>query len=134
MFEELVAEVVRDMGYDVELTPITRDGGRDVLAYLSTPLGRELTIIECKKHGYQNRIGVEFVRQFLWVLEREDEANRGLIATTTYFSKNAMMLEKNHRWRLGLRDFNHVAGWLADYGSWDNKNKSGLWIPQRHLG
>jgi DNA-binding transcriptional MerR regulator len=129
-FEELVAEIVRDMGYDVELTPITRDGGRDVLAYLSTPLGRELTIIECKKYRQENRIGVEFVRQFLWVLEREDQANRGLIATTSYFSRTAMFLEKEHRWRLGLRDFNQITGWLADYGSWENRGNSGLWIPR----
>jgi CRISPR/Cas system Type II protein with McrA/HNH and RuvC-like nuclease domain len=31
-FEELVAELLRDKGYEVELTPRTRDGGLDIIA------------------------------------------------------------------------------------------------------
>jgi hypothetical protein len=34
-FEHVVAEILRDMGYDVYLTPQTRDGGRDILAYIT---------------------------------------------------------------------------------------------------
>ena len=33
-FEELIAELLRDMGYDVCLTPETHDHGRDIFAFL----------------------------------------------------------------------------------------------------
>jgi restriction system protein len=32
-YEELVAELMHDMGYEVTLTPATRDGGKDILAF-----------------------------------------------------------------------------------------------------
>ena len=46
-FEELIAEVCHRMGYKVELTPATRDGGRDIVAtrYAET---RSQVLIECK--------------------------------------------------------------------------------------
>ena len=130
-FEELIAEIVVDMGYSVELTPASRDGGRDVLAHMSTPLGGELTIIECKRFNHTRTVGIELVRQFLWVLEEEDRANRGIIATTSYFTSDAYILQNEHKWRLGLRDFNHLTEWLAQYGSWKNKRESGLWVPRK---
>jgi len=129
-FEELVADIIADMGYDVELTPASRDGGRDVLAYISTPLGRELTIVECKRYHRENIIGIELVRQFLWVLEHEDRANRGLIATTSFFSDEAKVIERKHKWRLGLRDYNALIEWLSQYGTWKHGEKSGLWLPK----
>jgi restriction endonuclease Mrr len=128
-FEDLVAAIVADMGYEVELTPLSRDGGRDVLAVMATPLGKQLTIIECKRYDIDNRIGVELVRQFLWVLEQEDRANRGLIAATSYFTSGARELEAQHRWRLGLKDYESIVGWLSQYGKWKNQDHSGLWLP-----
>lgn len=33
-FEELIADILKDLGWDTELTSATRDGGRDIYAYL----------------------------------------------------------------------------------------------------
>lgn len=37
-FEKVLAELLTDMGYEIELTKATRDGGKDILAYLDTPV------------------------------------------------------------------------------------------------
>ncbi|MFP8843576.1 restriction endonuclease [Shewanella baltica] len=61
-FEELLAELLTDMGWDVELTKETRDGGKDILAYLNTELGRILCLVEAKRYRYDRKIGVGLVR------------------------------------------------------------------------
>ena len=47
-FEELVAELLIRKGYNVELTPATRDGGKDIYAARKDDLGSFLYIVECK--------------------------------------------------------------------------------------
>ena len=41
-FEELVADLLVDLGYEVQLTPATHDGGKDILAQMATPIGKFL--------------------------------------------------------------------------------------------
>ena len=49
-FEELLADLLTDMGWEVELTKATRDGGKDILAYLQTDVGKLLCLVEAKKY------------------------------------------------------------------------------------
>ena len=49
-YEELVAELFRDMGYDVTLTKATRDGGKDILAAIKTEIGQLLCLVEAKRY------------------------------------------------------------------------------------
>lgn len=130
-FEVLIAELLRDMGYDVMLTPETRDGGRDIFAVIKVPPGKEiLTIVECKKYSANNTIGVDIVERFLWIVERKDKANGGLIATTSFFSDQALKLQKDFAWMLSLYNFDHLNGWLKNYGNWQQKDDEvGIWLP-----
>jgi len=48
-YEELVAELMRDMGYEVTLTKATRDGGKDILASIRTEVGDLLCLVEAKR-------------------------------------------------------------------------------------
>jgi hypothetical protein len=73
-FEEIVAAILKDMGCSIELTPETRDGGRDILASFNTPLGELLAIVECKRYTPGNMIGIDIVERFLWTIERTDKA------------------------------------------------------------
>jgi len=61
-YEELVAELFRDMGYDVKLTKATRDGGKDILAAIKTEVGQLLCLIEAKRYREDRKIGVALVR------------------------------------------------------------------------
>lgn len=129
-FEKIVAELLHDMGCEVELTQQTKDGGRDVLAAFQTPFGRMLGIVECKRSKPSARLGVDLVRSFLWVLEREDRANFGLIVTTAMFSRDVWKLQAREQRRLKLKEFQHLKEWLSRYGQWTESNTSGLWLPK----
>jgi hypothetical protein len=117
-FEELMAELLTDFGYDVHLTKQTRDHGIDIIAVgRSTPLGLdERYLIQCKRNAPNNRVGVSVVRELLGV--GVHEPNTGLmIVTTSTFSNPAQQLALKEwiRWRLHLRDYNDISHWLKTY-------------------
>lgn len=74
-FEELIAELLSDLGYEVELTPASRDGGKDILAYMSTPHGRLLCLVEAKRYRQDRPVGVELVRQLYGTLIDADASS-----------------------------------------------------------
>jgi restriction system protein len=84
--EMLVAALFRELGYAVELTPRSHDGGRDVIAARGTPGRREVVQIECKTHT--SPVGVSYVRQLRGVIERLG-ANRGILVTISRFTRGA---------------------------------------------
>ena len=114
-FEELITELLRDMGWDVELTPSTRDGGKDILAYLKTDIGRLLCLVEAKRYRQDRKIGVELVRTLYGTL-CDYQANSAMLVTTSSFSRDARVFEKKHEFQLGLRDYTDVAGWIMKHG------------------
>ncbi len=128
-FEELVAELLRDMGYDVWLTQRSKDGGRDVLAVFRLPDGEILTVVECKRFAPDARVGPDIVHKLLWVADRHDNASRAILATTSRFTTGAKVIEKKFGWRLSLRDFDGITEWLSGYGTWRKEGNGGLWLP-----
>ena len=129
-FEEVIAEVLNDLGCEVEITPQTRDGGRDILAAFPSPVGTFLVIVECKRYALHRKIGIDLVQRFLWVIDREDNASCGLLAATTHFSHEAKALAQKFKYRLKLHDFESVKQWISSYGKWTEKTGSGLWLPR----
>lgn len=113
-FEELIAELLTDLGYEVELTPATRDGGKDILAYLTTPHGRLLCLVEAKRYRKDRTVGVELVRELYGTLT-DAEANSAMLVTTSSFSPDAHSFQKRHRYRIALRDYGNVVDWIDGY-------------------
>jgi HJR/Mrr/RecB family endonuclease len=93
-FEELIADLLADLGCDVELTPATRDGGKDILAYMTTPHGKLLCLVEAKKHRRDRPVGVELVRQLYGTLTDAD-ASSAMLVTTSSFSKEAKAFRRD---------------------------------------
>lgn len=115
-FEELIADLLADLGYEVELTPQSRDGGKDILAYMNTPAGRLLCLVEAKKYRRDRQVGVELVRQLYGTLVDAD-ASSAMLVTTSAFSSGARDFEQRHRYRLSLRDYPDLVEWIDGYGS-----------------
>ena len=113
-FEELIAELLTDMGWDVELTQATRDGGKDILAYLNTDLGRLLCLVEAKKYRSDRKIGVELVRTLYGTL-CDQQANSAMLVTTSSFSSDAHTFQKRHNYQLALRDYGDIVQWIQRY-------------------
>lgn len=66
-FEELVAEVFSQQGYNVEITPATRDGGCDIIATKEISGIPYMILIECKKYSARHKVDVQLVRSLLGV-------------------------------------------------------------------
>lgn len=113
-FEELIAELLRAKGYEIELTPRTRDGGFDIILVERGDLGSALTLVECKRYAETQKVGVEIVRGLYGVVEAQ-HATRGLIATTSYFTKGAKAFRDQNEYRLSLADFDMVTKFLREW-------------------
>jgi len=113
-FEELVASILKDMGFDVELTKATRDGGRDIIAHIRNSVCSYLTHIECKKYSPDNKIGVGIIREVMGVHQIR-QATKSIIVTTSFFSSDAIKEAKLVENQLALKDFNDLKEWLQKY-------------------
>ncbi|MCJ7767234.1 restriction endonuclease [Candidatus Bathyarchaeota archaeon] len=113
-FEELVAELLSREGLEVHLTPKTRDGGRDVLAFHQTPVGRLLYLVECKRH--LTPVGIAIVQRLYGVVAQE-RATAGLVVTTSRFSKEALTFAETVKHQLGLKDYENMKIWLRKHGT-----------------
>jgi HJR/Mrr/RecB family endonuclease len=112
-FEELVAELFGGFGYQVELTRRTRDGGRDVVAVKHTEVAVKY-LIECKRPDPGGYVGVRPVRE-LYGVKQDEAATKAILATTAYFSPDALLFFDRHRWELEPRDYFGVTEWIVDY-------------------
>lgn len=111
-FEQLIAELLTRRGYNVELTPCTRDGGFDMYAAQNTSLGRFLFLVECKRYRPPKKVGVVPVRSLYGVVQ-EKRATAGVIATTSYFSNDARTFQGTVEHQLKLHDYVVLQEWLA---------------------
>jgi restriction endonuclease Mrr len=122
LFEELVAELYRGFGYEVELTKQTKDGGIDIIA-----IGREIVevkyLIQCKRPDPGNIVGVEPVRQLYCVKVRE-KATKAILATTARFSKDAKIEFADCQWELELREYEDLKEWIKNYLTMIGKSAS----------
>lgn len=118
-FERLIAEIFEAEGYAVELTKRTRDHGYDILAAYNSLIQQKL-LIECKRKRDPNaKIPVGIVREVLGALELSGTgADKIVLVTTNRYTKYAKeAISSNNIWRITLKDYDDVVGWL-------NKHKS----------
>lgn len=115
-FEALVARLFMDLGYEVELTPATRDGGVDIRAVRSDKAGPVLYVVECKHNAPHRPVDVGVVRN-LYGVKNIERANVAVLATTSFFTPEALALQRSLGTELTLKDFSDLSSWLGDYAS-----------------
>lgn len=126
--ERLIAEAFSRLGFDVELTPGSKDGGKDVvLRYTESEQVREI-LIEIK-HWSFNKVNGQIVSNFVHVVARE-QAVGGLILSTSGFTKNAteFITEINHP-MIGLGADNKIVRLCQNY----MRAEPDFWIPSDEL-
>jgi hypothetical protein len=116
-FEELVADMFRNQGFDVTLTPSSNDGGMDIVAVQRDGIGTVMVIVECKRYAENRRVGVEIARGLFGVVEQR-RATRGIIATTSFFTRGAVDFRNTVPYRLGLADFTALTKEIEE---WKNR-------------
>jgi len=114
-FEELIASILEDRGFKVELTRAVRDGGRDIIAYLENPVINLLIYVECKKYSPNHKVGVEIIRAAYGV-QNIHGPNKTLIVTTSFFTRGAIELARQIGHQMELKDYENLKDWLSRYG------------------
>jgi restriction system protein len=110
-FEEIIAEILTRQGYQITLTPPTRDGGFDMYAAKHDTLGSFLYLVECKRYTPPNHVGVEVVRGLYGVLQSR-KATAGVIITSSFFTSGAVDFQRENFHQLHLRDYISIQDWL----------------------
>ncbi len=115
-FEEVIAEIFSEFGFDVALTARTRDGGHDIVA-VNHRLAACKYLIECKRYAPTRSVGVNAVRQLHGVVQA-DGATKGILVTTSQFTAPAQKFMAQQPWLLEGRDFEGLREWLNEYQRW----------------
>ncbi|MDO8477461.1 MAG: pentapeptide repeat-containing protein [Candidatus Rokubacteria bacterium] len=113
-FEELIAEILASYGWEVQLTPASKDGGYDLFAISKDVAGVTTSwIIECKKFAPEHKVGVEIARALYGVKSDLRVAN-AMLATTSHFTAGVEKF-KASRYDFDLRDYGGVVEWINTY-------------------
>jgi len=117
-FEDIVAELLINSGFEISQTPKTRDGGRDIIARAECGIGNYVTIAVEVKH--KEKVGIPDIRNAL-------EANRHypqiMVVTSGTFSSEVIEEKKSQEkyLRLVLQDKIALSQLIQGYG--DKKYK-----------
>jgi restriction endonuclease Mrr len=115
-FERIIAEIMNGLGFQVHLTPKTKDGGCDIIALTSDHVGVTTKyIVECKRYAADRPIRVELVRS-LYGVKQQKRADHAMLVTTSYFTADAVKFCNSPEvWNLHLKDFEAIKKWLETY-------------------
>ena len=86
-FENLCQALLQKLGFKVETTKQSGDGGVDLVAYNYQAFLSGKYIVQCKR--YSGGVGEPIVRDLYGVVTAE-RANKGILMTTGYFSMSAI--------------------------------------------
>ena len=88
-FENLVKTLLQQMGFNATTTKVSGDGGIDIIALNEQPIVSGKYVIQCKRYAIGNNIGEPVIRELYGVMMHEN-ANKGILITTSDFSKKAI--------------------------------------------
>lgn len=108
-FETAMAEIYKKLGYNVEKTKQTRDGGKDIILRKPTELGDFVYYVECKNYSASNPVSIGIVKSFVGTVDI-DRVNGGIIATTSYFTRDAQKFINDHslQCKIKMHDYNKI--------------------------
>lgn len=112
-FEEVVAELLTNLGWDISLTGQTRDGGLDMLGISKDAAGFESTWgIECKRYRAGSPVGVAMVRE-LFGVKYALALSHAMLVTTSGVSRDAAKFAASSD--IKIADLGVLSEWVASY-------------------
>lgn len=113
-FEQLIADLLVNMGWEIQLTPESKDGGKDIIALLKTDLGRILCLVETKRYSPARPVQVAIVRQLYGTL-LDHGASSAMLVTSSHFTKGAKEFQSKHQYQLSLKEYADIIKWIQMY-------------------
>jgi HJR/Mrr/RecB family endonuclease len=110
-FEVFVGQLFSERGFDVELTPMIKDGGYDLIVTGKSELGTARYLVECKRFSPNNPVEVGLVRQLFGLVSSEN-ATGAVLATTSRFTKGAVAFQGANLYRLKLLAYKDLVQFL----------------------
>lgn len=108
-FEEVMAEIYNKLGYKVELTKATRDGGKDIILRKPEILGDFIYYVECKQNAPKRHVGVGIIRNLIGTINT-DRVNGGILVTTSYFTPDAkkFIIDNKYDYQIQMHDYDMI--------------------------
>ena len=104
------------MGYDVELTKATRDGGADLVCLRNQNGIPFRFAVEVKRYKESRPITVGLLRSFVGANE-QFHADKLLYVTTSFYTRSALeFADKYASHLLALKDYEHMREWCDEVG------------------
>ncbi len=116
-FEDLICILFRKMGFIVEHTALSGDGGIDIIAHYNETVFKGKYLIQCKR--YSSKIGEPFIRD-LYGVTLSSNANKGILITNSFFSNQAIKFAEGKN--IELIDGNELNKLLLKYGLLNNSD------------
>lgn len=116
LFEEVVAEILFRMGYEVQLTPQSGDKGRDIICNYGTPIDPILMLVECKRYAAHRLVGPEPITR-LWFRMFNDNANMAMVVTTSSFQPIAKETAAERGYQISLKEGDDFIKWIRSFKS-----------------
>ena len=85
-FEDYVSNILRNMGFEIEQTTYSNDGGIDIIANFNKPIFSGRYIVQCK--NWQGNVGAPEIRDLYGVV-MDQRANKGILITPSDFTEQA---------------------------------------------
>lgn len=129
LFEELVADLLRNQGFDVFLTSRTRDGGKDIWASTLHEGRRVTALVECKVRNGKTAIDPAIARAVVgtYFIEKSrgiDVDCALMVTTSDNIGPETLAIQQQMR-EFSVKDCNDIVHWIQGYGTLRN----GLWVP-----
>lgn len=119
-FEKVIAELLELEGWEVYHTKRTRDGGVDIITIREDKrLGLIKVLWQIKKYKQSNPVGINTVRKLGFLISKLG-ASKGVIVTTSQFTKDALKLIKEHEYTISGNNVDAVITWLDEHGEEDD--------------
>ena len=93
-FEIFISKLLNSMGFMTKMTKMSNDGGIDIIATSDKPFFEGTYVIQCKFYKKGNNIGEPTIRDLYGTVMSEN-ANKGILITTTSFTNSAIKFSKN---------------------------------------
>jgi restriction system protein len=112
-FEHLVRQLFEALpGMEGWTTQASKDDGIDGVIFNSTPITGGLTVVQAKQ--YSKTVGVDHVRELMGAMEHK-RAGRGVLVTTSTFTKDAQNLGADYGGRIQLIDGPGLVYMMKEY-------------------
>ena len=113
-FEQMIATLLEQSGWSIELTRGSKDGGIDVVALKEDPiLGKIKSLWQAKKYHPKNKVQLRDVRD-LSAVRDDQKATKAIIVTTSHLTGGALAWIRHDEFRLDYKDKDDVEKWVLD--------------------